>query len=325
VFKTPEGEAAFIATYDAAMKQWPLPYEQLEVTGRFGTTHVVVSGPKHAPPMVLLHGYMATSVMWAPNVGHYARLYRVYAIDVMGQPSKSVPTEPIRSADDYAGWLTETLDALHLDRVCLVGQSYGGWLALNFALAAPHRLKKLVLLSPGGGFTPMARQFSVRGMLMVSFPLRLTVNWFMRWLGVSGDTARLVRELMYLGLKHFQVPIETLRVLPVVFLESRLRAMRVPTLILIGDREVVVDPVAAIARARELCPDVLAELVTHCSHEMCFSQRRLVDARVLQFLTTRRTREGGLRAANAPRDAHAGGAVLVPDAAADERVGHHAA
>ena len=33
-------------------------------------------------------------------------------------------------------WLAETLDGLHLDRICLVGQSDGGWLALNFAIAA---------------------------------------------------------------------------------------------------------------------------------------------------------------------------------------------
>jgi hypothetical protein len=47
------------------MKLWPVPYEQLEIPTRFGMTHVVASGSKHAPPLVLLHGYMATSVMWA--------------------------------------------------------------------------------------------------------------------------------------------------------------------------------------------------------------------------------------------------------------------
>ena len=59
-------------------------------------THVIVSGPKDAPPLVLLHGYMATSAMWSPNIGDFSKDYRVYAIDVMGQPSKSIPAEPIR-------------------------------------------------------------------------------------------------------------------------------------------------------------------------------------------------------------------------------------
>ena len=147
-FKTPEGEAAYLAAYDAAMKSWPVPYEEMEIPGRFGMTHVVASGPKDAPPLVLLHGYWATSTMWTPNIADFSKDYRVYAIDVMGQPSKSIPDEPIRNAADYVAWLTATLDGLHLDRICLVGMSYGGWLALNYAVAAPERVQKLVLLSP---------------------------------------------------------------------------------------------------------------------------------------------------------------------------------
>jgi pimeloyl-ACP methyl ester carboxylesterase/membrane protease YdiL (CAAX protease family) len=292
-FKTPEGEAAFLAAYHAAMKLWPVPYEEMEVSGRFGITHVVVSGPKDAPPLVLLHGYMATSAMWSPNIADFTKDYRVYAVDVMGQPSKSIPTAPIRNADDYAMWLAETLDALHLDRICLVGQSYGGWLALNSAIAAPERVQKLVLLSPGGGFAPMARQFSLRGMLMVWFPTRVTVNWFMRWLGITGTDARYVLELTYLGLKHFRVPVETLRVMPVLFPVDRLRAMRVPTLLLIGDHEVICDPATALARARQLFPDVQGELVPESSHDMCFSKRQIVDARVLDFLKKTRTDNRG--------------------------------
>jgi len=294
-FKSPEGEAAFLAAYDAAMKLWPVPYEEFDIPSRFGMTHVIVSGPKEGPPLVLLHGYDATSLMWAPNIEDFTREYRVFAIDVMGQPNKSFPTVPIRDADDYAVWLAETLDGLHLDRVCLAGQSYGGWLALNFALAEPERLRKLVLLSPGGGFVPMARQFTLRGMLMVWFPAQITVNWFMRWLGLTerrgGTDVRLLLELMYLGLKHFRVPVETLRVMPVMFPDDRLRAMRVPTLLLIGDREVVCDPAVALERARRLFPDVEGELVPESSHEMSFSQRRIVDARVLEFLKKTPARE----------------------------------
>jgi len=46
----------------------------------------------------------------------------------------------------------------------------------------PHpSVQRFVLLSPGAGFTPMAKQFSLRGMLMLWFPTRFTVNSFMRW------------------------------------------------------------------------------------------------------------------------------------------------
>jgi hypothetical protein len=57
-FKTPEGEAALLAAYDAALRLWPVPYEEMDIPTQCGMTHVVVSGPKDAPPVVLLHGYV---------------------------------------------------------------------------------------------------------------------------------------------------------------------------------------------------------------------------------------------------------------------------
>jgi len=76
-FKTPEGEAAFLAAYDAAMKLWPVPYEEMDIPTQCGMTHVVVSGPKDAPPVVLLHGYWATSTMWVPNIADFSTDYRL--------------------------------------------------------------------------------------------------------------------------------------------------------------------------------------------------------------------------------------------------------
>lgn len=292
-FKTPQGEAAYLAAYEAAMKLWPVPYEEIETPTQFGTTHVVVCGPKSAPPLVLLHGYMATSVMWSPSIRDFSRDYRVYAIDTMGQPGKSIPGGPIRNAADYVAWLTATLDALHLDRISLVGVSHGGWLALAYTAAVPARVHKLVLLS-AGGILPIAWQFRLRGMLMMLVPTPFMVNWFMRWAGFTeapGETdAWPLLDLMYLGMKHFRMPPETLRVAADPLSDEELRAMRVPVLLLMGDREQLCNPGAALDRARRLIPHFEGELVPGCGHDMCYSQRRIVEARVLDFL--KRTRIG---------------------------------
>ena len=286
-FKSPAGEAAYRAAYDAEMKSWPVPYEELDLPGRFGITHVIACGPKAAPPLVLLHGYMATATMWSPNISALSKEHRVYAVDVMGQPSKSIPHEPIRNTADFVSWLTATLDALRLDCVSLVGMSFGGWLALNYAVAAPRRVRQLVLLSPGG-LLPMVRQFTLRGLLMVSLPTRFTVKSFFRWLGFTKREYANMLELVYLGLTHFRMPLETARIGPAVMSDEQLRALRVPTLLLIGDHEVISDPAAAVERARRLVPDVRGELVPGARHEMCVRQHRIVNARVLEFLAESR-------------------------------------
>jgi hypothetical protein len=47
-FRTPGGKTAFLAAYDAAMQLWPVSYEEMDIPTRFGTTHVVASGPTDA-------------------------------------------------------------------------------------------------------------------------------------------------------------------------------------------------------------------------------------------------------------------------------------
>jgi pimeloyl-ACP methyl ester carboxylesterase len=282
-FKTPAGETAYLAAYDAAMKSWPVPYDEMDVPSRFGTTHVIVSGPQAASALVLLHGYMATSMMWSFNIAALSKDHRVYAVDVMGQPGKSIPGEPIRCTADYVSWLTTILDRLRLDRVSLVGMSFGGWLALNYAVAAPHRLRKLVLLSPAG-LLPMVRQFTMRGMLMVWLPARFTVKPFLGWLGFKDRMFANMLDLMYLGMKNFRMPIETARIAPDVVSDENLRRLHVPTLLLIGDQEVISDPAKALERARRLIRDFRGSLVPRSSHEMCVSQHEIVDARILDFL-----------------------------------------
>jgi len=290
IFKTPEGEAAYMATYEALMNLWPVPYEEIEIPTQFGVTHVVTCGPKDALPLVLLHGQFATLTMWSPNVADFSKDYRIYAIDVMGQPGKSIPdpNQPIRDAADYVTWLNAILNGLDLDRITLVGASYGGWLALTFAVTIPERVRKLVLLSPAASFLPPVRQFLLRGMLMGLFPMHLTVDSAMGWLGfkaLPGDTvARSVLDLIYLGLKHFLVPPATARILPSVFSDDELRALNVPALLLIADKEVMYDPARALARAQSLLLNFEGELVPHSSHEMCSSQYQIVNARVLNFV-----------------------------------------
>jgi hypothetical protein len=61
-------------------------------------------------------------------------------------------------------------------------------------------------------------------------------------------------------------------------------------LLLLGDHEVIYDAARALARARRLIPDFEGDLVPQYGHDMSFSQHRIVDARVLDFLSDDRRR-----------------------------------
>ena len=289
-FKTPEGETAFLAAYENAMNLWPVPYEEIEIPTRFGMTHVLTCGPKDAPPLVLLHGYFVTLAMWISNAADLSKEYRVYAIDVMGQPGKSIPNpeEPIREVADFMAWLIETLNGLNLNRISLAGMSFGGWLATHFAMTAPERIEKLVLLSPAACFQPIVRQFGLRGMLMGLFPTRLTTDSLMGWMGFKNTQedagTQCILDLFYLGIKHFRLLPETMRIMPGVFSDDELGEIQVPVLLLIGENEVIYDATKAFDRAQALLQNFEGELVPQSNHDMCSSQHQIVDGRILDFL-----------------------------------------
>lgn len=288
-FKTPEGEAAYLAAYEEALHSWPVPYDEIEVPTRFGATYVVASGPKDAPPLVLLHGFFTTLLLWTPNIAALSSEYRVYAIDLMGNRNRSIPDETIATTDDLVEWLTTTLDGLGLDSFHLVGMSFGGWLAINLTLAAPERVKKLALISPAASMLPLSRQFMPRVMASMLPPKHFWFESLMGWMGVKGGTGnefpQRLLDLMWLGGQHIEMSPETMRVMPTVFSDEDLDSLSPPVLLLIGENEVIYDPVKALSRARRLVPDLEGEIVPTCGHDISFTQHAIVDARVLEFLT----------------------------------------
>ena len=282
-FKTPEGEAKYIAAYETTLTLWPIPYESLEVPTQWGRTHLIVCGPKDGSPLVLLHGMHLSATMWFSNIAALSRNYRIYAVDTIGGVGRSVVVHPLNGRADLAGWLNEVLDGLRITQTHIVGHSYGGWLALNFALSASERINRLILLAPVG-LQPFVSQFWLRGIRAMLFPRRSLITSFMKWMTVKGFVVNeLFVEQFVLGVKNFRSRPQ-IRVLPTVFTDDELRQIKAHTLLLIGGKEVIYDPEVAVNRAKQLIQSIEAEVVPNASHGLPMEQPELVNERILEFL-----------------------------------------
>jgi pimeloyl-ACP methyl ester carboxylesterase len=119
--------------------------ERLAIAGR-GQLRVIDRHPDGAAPILLVHGYGASTASYAPVLDELAAQHRVIAVDLPGFGSSD------RLAGDYspgalADVLVEILDQKKVGKVHLVGHSWGASVALAFALRHPDRLERLVLIS----------------------------------------------------------------------------------------------------------------------------------------------------------------------------------
>jgi pimeloyl-ACP methyl ester carboxylesterase len=282
LFKSAEGEAKYHAAYNKVLALWGVPYESQHLATRFGATHVLASGPRAAPPLVLLHAMAISSTMWYPNIAELSRDFRTFAVDVMGDAGKSVPSHRPKNRCEYARWLLDVFNELHIEQADVAGLSYGGFLTLNFALQAPDRVKRIVLLAPAGCFVRFRLAFWLRMACGMFLPPRAAFKSLIPWISARKDAAE--SPMFEQLLVHWLFGKAHLNVWPRVFRDAELRRLSVPTLLLIGDREVIYDPRVAIGRATRLIPRIEAAIIPNASHFLTFDQSDSVDARVLSFL-----------------------------------------
>jgi len=282
VFKTPEGEAKSMRAYEAVLAHWPVPYEEQDLLTKFGTTHLIVSGFAGGKPLILLHGQDSIATSWIYNIADLSQAFRVYAVDTIGDMGKSKPTCLPKCRGDYAEWVLEVLEQLNIHKADLIGLSYGGFLTANFALAHPERVNRIVLLAPGiPNFGPPTLQWANYGMPMMLLPSRFTVRRFINGISIKGYSKDdPVHEQMIIGLTNMQY----VSFMRPVFGDEEFGLMTVPTLLMIGDHEIMYEPHKAIDNAIRLIPKLQTELIPDANHMLNSDQPEIVNDCILAFL-----------------------------------------
>lgn len=154
VYRTKKAKKNILETYDLLLKEWGVEVTPVDIDTRYGSTRVTVFGNAEAPPILLFHGVGDDSaLMWLYNAAALAKHFRLYAVDTIGGPGKSIPNDNYNKEYDDAIWIDELLEGLNLNKVNLVGVSAGGYFVQYYALRRPERVGKVVVLAasvPGG-------------------------------------------------------------------------------------------------------------------------------------------------------------------------------
>jgi pimeloyl-ACP methyl ester carboxylesterase len=281
-FRNAGARARYLSAYDKALAAWPASPVQLDIETRYGTTHVNSCGASAGTPIVLLHGVGASSPSWFANVAGLGQDHPVLAIDTITDAGRSIQTAPIRKRVDLALWLDDVLARLDVDRVHLVGLSYGGWLVLNQALRSPERLASIASVEPPGAIARM--RFNVKmlpdGALAKFAHSDAALHRLLRLLNNGAVVAPPIVDLATAWFRTFVLK----QPFPGRLSDEELRSIRTPMLLLFGERSLVTDAARAVDRARGLIANVDAEIVADAGHMLPIEKPDLFTRRLLAFI-----------------------------------------
>jgi pimeloyl-ACP methyl ester carboxylesterase len=286
IYKTEENEAKIMAMYGEKLSQWPVLYELVEIRTKYGSTNVIASGPKDAPPIILIHAMGVTATMWLPNVEALSDKYRVYAIDVIGDLGKSelysLDYYP-KTGADYNDWLREVVSGLGIERTDVIGASMGGWIAMNFAVYSPDKVKRLALLGPMGLKANTFKVISKLTKILIN-PSQKNKAELTRW--VLGDNEEVNDALAeYL---NTAMNCEGRLGVPKRISKSELRLIEAPTLLILGgDDNPIGNPIRNKRYAEKSISDLRVAILPNTGHLMNVERHEEVNRSILEFLGER--------------------------------------
>jgi pimeloyl-ACP methyl ester carboxylesterase len=312
-FRSASARDRYLASYDERARAWPVPSETATVHTDAGETFVRVSGPVDGDPLVLLNGIWCDSPMWPPVIIEaLSTVYRTYAVDNVYDFGRSVNFRTTTSAAAYVEWLDQLFDGLALDTgVNLMGLSLGAWISAEYLLHAPHRLRGVVWLSPGGVVSPPA---SVKSVAAVPYyfaamwsPSQKTVGALMRWLmPVAAHSDGALRESLDRYIENVALSLQCFTKRPTAketnrrFSDAELREIEVPVLYVAGEHEKLNSARAMVSRLNAVAPQIETMILPNVGHELIMAEPEVFTRRAMQFLGTRRGLTEQARQPDAP-------------------------
>jgi len=260
----------------------PKPFEvqYLTIHGHRRAFVKVGSGPA----LLLLHGLGCDHTTWLPVIATLSRRYTVIAPDLLGHGRSAKPRADY-SLGGYANGMRDLLTVLGIDKVTVVGHSFGGGVAMQFGYQFPERTERMVLVAPGGlgpEVSPAIRAITLPGfhqaMGLMTLPgVRQLTQSTMRALAASGvPKARDLDEVAEIigsfrdpharaAIRHVVSAVVDWRGQIVTMVDRAYLTEAMPMCVIWGSDDSVI-PVRHAAIASELAPGATVEVIQGAGH-----------------------------------------------------------
>jgi len=309
LYKSPEGRQKLVDWYDTAVKRIDANLESVWADTRFGRTHMLAAGPQNGEPLFFLPGVAGAAPLFRRQLEGLSGHFRVYAVDLPGQPGRSDPCPPSFLDNSFVEWYGDVLDSLGLASAHVGGQSAGGGIAMQIGIETPARVRSVFMFGPTG----LARsRLPVKIWLTKGLSNRdadaleqdLTAKSIRpeRTGKAFGTYDRELARLMALATRNFRLDralkisneatgrisvVTGLRVLKKFFFaekKSWLRRLEVPALLVFGEHELLLNPYKVAQRTQKLIPHMQIEVLENAGHGAVFDQPDAVNELLTGFI-----------------------------------------
>ena len=199
-------------------------------------------GDPGQPVITFLNGLTQNANLWKSYAEHFVpRGYRVLAYDMLGQGKSSKPVIDI-GLSTHADMLASLLEQLEIDRTHLVSISFGGIIALDFAIRYGQRLHSLTAMSTFAELTPQLEFLGtvmLQGLMDIGLPymqsMLYPMNMSSAWIAANRERIPAMKRAGYISNDGYAL--QNLMESFVAFkpLTAQLHEIKVPTLILNGE------------------------------------------------------------------------------------------
>ncbi len=242
------------------------------------------------PVVVLLHGFMGSSRCWRSLLPYLSPYYRCICLDQFGFGESSRPMIRYDIAKLVA-FVKAFKDKLQLPSITLVGHSLGGWVAAAYALAHPDDVNGLVLVAPAGiRDDSFCGRYNHLRPLLWETPVVDGLLWLMQPFAALAKQAKPLAQIRRIRhelnvqpaarsfLVHRMRPEDAIDTV-----EQEIHQLRVPTLVLAGDRDDTIPLWHCETYAAEI-PAAQLAILPNADHSLPQTHASAVAEHLLPFL-----------------------------------------
>lgn len=269
---------------DSFVSESALQYEKLDVETSFGRTRLLAADheKKNLKPLLFVPGARTCGIFWDVN-NHLHLLgdkYRIYLLDVVGQPSLSDGNCPKVRDESYGVWLDEVCERIGFETGVCIGASFGGLLIFKLAAVAPRRIEKAVLMNPVGlSYINLHPRSLYYTLAPVFFPNRKNVERFLNKIIFTAtetpdaDKLKRIADYVEKSVKDFEFGGEY----PYKLGDAEVVKLRAETHLLVGDKDGLIPFQNTVRRAKELLPNLKSvEIFPEIGHGIELSTKAIL-------------------------------------------------